>query len=349
MGMPGESCVNHSFCFSNYCRLGHCGWEQSVISGPLAYERVVVAVDSADRSHVLFEEFAGADSGVILSSRTPDGGWSRVLVTRGTVQGASMAIDQFGQPALTVFSQNNLKLWRLNNATWSSQLIPGTNTYGDSALAFDRGGSPHVAYFHPNSYTARYAVRDGGMWSTTVLGSTGEHGVGLALDSMGSAHVCFDDYPNRRLMYATNQSGAWVSEVAASFDAGLQNCAIAVDAKREPHLVAYVNNFTTEERTVYATRTTNGTWALETLRGGGSNDGFIKPSIFINPAGVPVVGYRSYDNSSCWIALAWREAASWQMRRFAYVCGSVGSSGMALESNGTPVFVVTSTTFSFYR
>jgi hypothetical protein len=223
----------------------------------------------------------------------------------GSPRDPSLAFHPQGYPYVAYFDDalNNLVLTHKQGGEWVSDTVDQVDGRVP-VLKFDSQGRPAIAY-HYRLTAMRYAFWSGSAW---VLENIGSGGVGdflsFALDANDVPHVVFRDPDNDRLWYSRRGPGGWINEPIVEGTSGTRDCAIAVDAAGNPHIM-YVQNSPFMMR--YATKA-GGVWSYESVDSTGTPT-LSASSIRIDAAGVPQVAYQ--EGAAGELAFASRTGGVW--------------------------------------
>ena len=100
---------------------------------------------------------------------------------------------------------------------WVIDMIYGFDVWSNGgsylALALDKAGLPHVAYYNGTTKDLKYAYFDNTSWhkETVISGGAGPY-VSLALDSNDMPHISYYDAKNASLKYVYNNGLQWKPE-----------------------------------------------------------------------------------------------------------------------------------------
>lgn len=137
----------------------------------------------------------------------PDGGAREKNRDRG--MGNSIAIDRSGNPLISYFNTESLKVARLINGAWKFEVVdrfPLNEQWSwrafRSTLLLDRNGNPHIGY--QSSLGLKHAWWDGTRWITRLIvapaGTTFDGA--MAMDSKDNLYFCYTDPRDRSLKLA---------------------------------------------------------------------------------------------------------------------------------------------------
>ncbi len=124
-----------------------------------------------------------------------------------------LAFDSNDNPGISYYKESQLDGFglmfaELDGASWDITNVDGWKTGGNSSLAYDSLGRPHIAYSEPHpTWDVRYAAYDGSSWNLEIanLNHYGAGGLSMALDPEDTAHIAFANYG--QLGYTKNGPG----------------------------------------------------------------------------------------------------------------------------------------------
>jgi hypothetical protein len=213
----------------------------------------------------------------------------------------SLAIDGEGTPHLSYIdctggsdsrncsSGGRLMYATLDNGSWARTWIDqSVAVNGDTSLALDSTGSPHIAYYAPSGSKLKYASLGAGVWAVDEVASPA--GMGLSLD-------LYDDRP--RIAYATasgslrlasRSGGSWATSILGpttwSATLGGMGPELGVDASDVAHIVYAALD---GSHAIIRYGRYDGTWESEPVSVSSWYDYY--PSLALDGAGRPRVTY----------------------------------------------------------
>ena len=203
---------------------------------------------------------------------------------------------------------------------------------GESAVALDSSGNPHIAYFEGNNDDLRYAHWDGSCWQISTVDAEAIIYWGnpsIAIDSADSPHIAYYEYGDGDLRYAYWDGSSWqISVVDGELDVGECNH-LVMDSLDRPH-IAY---FSTSLGDIKYARWDGSIWHIETVDddAGGLTQSV---SLALDDNEYPHITYCSHAA----LTYAHWDGSSWQIDTLESVgSGVVGVySSIALDSNDYP-------------
>lgn len=193
---------------------------------------------------------------------------------------------------------------------------------GDTALAVDAAGRPHVAYHCAAPSVVRYARKDGAIWQIETVDGADSRDISLALGHDERPHIA---YANDGLRHAWRTGGDWQIETIDGAPGTGRDASLAIDPTGHP-AIAYTGP-QDYPRLIYAHIAAGG-WQTETIDAAGG----AYPSLKFDAAGRPHVSYTRND-----LFYAVNRGDGWEVTAVT-VCpifDSVGSS-LAFDSAGRP-------------
>jgi hypothetical protein len=175
-----------------------------------------------------------------------------------------------------------------DNTNWDSEVVDsfgGLSTNTGLSVALDSQGRPHVAYYALKGADLRYAVREGGTWTTETVDEYQVVGpdCSIALDAEDSPHICYYDKTNEELEYARRNGTGWDVEQVDWLGIVGVGTSIAVGPEGDV-FVAYIG-----ARTLRCGHRVNGTWNVTEVDTGQGH--VYTPSLLVDAEGEPHILY----------------------------------------------------------
>lgn len=185
--------------------------------------------------------------------------WEVTIVT--TIGGTDVYLDldpsgnahlsfKVGSPSLTYD-----KIYYATNTSGSfvvEAFDPSAGVGGDTGIAVDSNGRPHIVYRDYENAAVKYAYYNGSTWEVAVVDSSGganEH-TRIALDSNDNPHVIYSDEDAEVLRYATKEGSSFILEDVNR----MGNTDVKLDSSDIPHIVHTYSTGTTTEILKYSVR-----------------------------------------------------------------------------------------------
>ncbi len=214
------------------------------------------------------------------------------------------------------------------SAWYIQALDAATHASGETSLALDANGYPHISFFDVNPEALKYAVWNGSSWNiqTVTTSSSPSTYTSLALDANGDAHISY--YASYGLSYAAWNGSSWdIQDVDGGGDVG-RYCSLALDANGDPHISYYD---ATNHDLKYAAWNRS-RWTVETV----DSEGWVGKytSISLDANDYPRVSYHDWTNQD--LKYAARGMHTWTIQTVDRI-GAVGeSTSLALAGTGYP-------------
>ncbi|HII98396.1 MAG TPA: PQQ-binding-like beta-propeller repeat protein [Methanoregula sp.] len=216
--------------------------------------------------------------------------------------------------------------------TWNIETVDSDGDVGDyTTLALDSSDNPHISYLDFTNYNLKYAVRNGGSWTTQIVDSGG-HTVGwypsLALDSTDNPRISYLDSFNDDLKYAVWNGASWNIETVSAGGASQEPTSLALDSSGVPHIGYHSFD---DSDLKYASW--NGTgWTIEVV----DNNGVVglDPSLVLDSTDNPHISY--YDQTNADLKYAKWNGAAWSIETVDSDNDVGMDSSLVLDSSGNP-------------
>ncbi len=174
--------------------------------------------------------------------------------------------------------------------TWRTETLP-VCLKGTPQMTVDAAGALHLVGWK-SFWTSEivHATNAGGTWSEETLDISSSPR-DIAVDASGQLHVVYRG--SRTIMYATTDAdGAWISEQIDTVWNGGSYSSLAVTPDGGVH-VAYSDGGTLDNHGVrYASRSPDGTWAVDQVVDTGVRDGIEGVAIGVDGSGTVFIAYN---------------------------------------------------------
>ncbi len=207
----------------------------------------------------------------------------------GTSTRTSIALDDNGHAHISFaakYPHTVLRYAEWTGVDWSIETVdPSKGIGGESSVALDSIGNPHIAYVGNSSL--KYAKWTGSEWSIETVDSSGNVGSypSIAINSKDLPRISYHDRMNDDLKYAKWTGSEWLNEtVDAAHNVG-QWTSLALDDDGFPHISYYDEG---NEDLKYA-KWTGSEWLNETVDAYGRMGWFT--SIALDASNNPHISY----------------------------------------------------------
>lgn len=270
-----------------------------------------IAIDSADKVHILYYD----DAGSLKYATNSSGNWERSPIEGlGNVGSrSSIAIDSNDVIHISYFDSANLDLKHATNISgeWTVTTVDSLGNVGsNSSIVCDSLDRVHIGYHDTTNKSLKYAVKENGRWASVTLDDNGHTGLGISIasDFTNAIHISYIEdrsvYKNFQLQYnyhlkyITNISGEWVAKTVYSptqdgeFTFAIPSLAssIAVDRGNFAHISYHQPRL---KDLIYVSNS-SGSWSVDTLADDGDT-GFY-PSICIDSGNKVHLSYHDKTN-----------------------------------------------------
>ncbi len=175
-------------------------WDVSTVTTGYLYGPLDIALDSDGTPQIVWHNHDNEDGSY---GRLENGEWVNTDIRSSGHDGwdINVALDSSGSPhVLSVDpaqfgSQNGLEYATLDGETWTVETVgtgPLPYEFGNS-IAIDSQDRPHIVWFDDQGKDLKYAIRDSGGWTISIVDSAGDVGryPSLALDQDGNPVVSY--------------------------------------------------------------------------------------------------------------------------------------------------------------
>lgn len=254
-----------------------------------------IKIDSNNTPHIAYFAYG------LLKYASLDGNtWNTESVSGSGGQYASLALDSSTDSPRIAYCGDGLQLasWNSLSSTWEGQKVDdvcgGGDFGGETSLALDNDGNPHIAYHGGSNGPLRYIAFDGASWTPPSEIAGSGVGTSIALDSLGVPHIAFCGGDSISVpQHATPNGSNWDIVPMGAFDPPeAHTCGmiwLAMDQFDTPH-AAYQENHLNDIR--YLTRT-GGSWAGETVDANIGFNGLYYSPIAVGPDGLAWIAYSN--------------------------------------------------------
>lgn len=201
------------------------------------------------------------------------------------------AFDDSGDPLDAIGNGPRLRVAigdGMTSGTWSVESVDNVGDVGRyCSIVYGPGGRIHVAYYDATNFNLKYAVRNAGVWTTSVVDGTaniaGLH-TSIAINpDTNHPNIAYYDLTNSALMLAEFDGIAWTrSTVDATGDTGLYPD-LKFDTVRDVVYIIYHDASFESARIAIKPIASPGWTKLDTIETGGVG---VRPSIAIDSAGL---------------------------------------------------------------
>lgn len=215
--------------------------------------------------------------------------------------------------------------------TWTVETVDTSGLNGgDSSLALDSGGNPHVGYIDSTNCLLKYAMKNGNTWSIETV-DKGIQDLSLRLDAHGNPRIAY--YTGSRLKYAARNGNAWAIEVVDNADTVGRDPSLALDSNGNPR-ISYCD--LTNGDLKYAEKR-GSDWVIETVDH--SKNVILGTSIALDNDGNPHISYLQSDimfnDPDIRLKYAVKNGENWVIETVEQGNNRQDSS-LALDRNGNP-------------
>jgi len=195
-------------------------WDHMTVDFPGMGNLSSIAVDASGRPHIAYRDYL---QGFVKYGRKNDGNSWQVWIVDGSGfagSGLSLALDSAGNPHISYFRRDHAidtgdLMYAKGTCTPNGQSascsfsrvmvdqeVHSSNSGGNSSIAIDSSGIPHIGYVDTTDQQLRWARKlpDIG-WDKTNVVHLPSGNVSLVPDADGFPHIAYEDRDNNRLRY----------------------------------------------------------------------------------------------------------------------------------------------------
>jgi len=303
-------------------------WQtEVVIQGGIVGDYPVLALDAADRPHIIYRDGPSSGQGAIKYAWFDGVDWQMEIVdTAGNLGywGNDLVIDYAGRPHAVYGDWDSAEIryaCRISD-TWQVETV--VNKGHGHALAVDAAGRPHIAYYDYRADGIWYAYKDASSWHMQQVDATGWSYPSLQLDDSGNPSLCYEG-KDSTLRYAWFDGGSWYTQTVDGQEAAAA-CSLALDGAGQPRIVYTVN------RIVHYAWRDAGVWHTLAVDAGTTWNGC--NSLALDAAGRPHISY--YDDGNDDLRHAWFNGTGWATDTVDSPGQMGGRSSIAMDCQGRP-------------
>jgi hypothetical protein len=321
----------------NYAYETASGWAFEVIDSSGSPGRYAsLRIDGNNRPHISHNTIGSENLKYAFFDGTE---WQLQTVDSQGVVGrdASLALNALGYPHISYYDLDNkaLKYAHDEGFGWWIETVDGDGDVGwDTSIELDSLGVPHVSYYDYWNNDLKYAVRYSPGWEIEVAASSGANGrfTSVALDSNLYPHMSHYDDVNGDVLHTFKDENGWHTEmVDGSGDVGNDGTSIALDSLGHAH-IAYCEQSSDIYPEYLKYAFWDGVeWQIDVIDGPEIRPR--DPTLVLDPAGFPHIGYRDHSNRQA--KHAYEDATGWHIEVISEFAG-IGRVSIALDRNGIP-------------
>jgi hypothetical protein len=196
---------------------------------------------------------------------------------------------------------------------WFIEIVAGSGGMwgGETSIAVNSSGYPHISYYEGSSSDLKYARWTGSAWSIQTVDSGGSVGEdsSICLNSSGYAHISYYDSSNMNLKYANWTGSTWNIVTVDTASGTGTHTSLAIDSLDYPHISYYDWN---AHDLKYA-KWTGSIWSIETVDSGGGWDAGEASSIALDSSGYPHISYKYEDMDDTYLRYARWTGGFWSI------------------------------------
>lgn len=211
-------------------------WHYEVVDpAPWTGSYASLALDTDGQPHVAYQDSSNLD--LKYASRS-DSGWQVETVhSEGDVgYYASLDLDADGNPHIShAYAMGSVWYATRDEQGWHLENPGPGHEAGDTSLAVDAQGYPHIVFHNDDTDALQYLYKDAGGWNLSDLAGAAYTGASLsmALDAAGELHISYYDANGSALKY---YHGGTATVVDSDPDTIWGHSSIALNAAGRPRI-----------------------------------------------------------------------------------------------------------------
>ena len=251
-------------------------WVTTVLDeGPSVGEFASLAIDGQNVLHAAY--YAATPMDLVYARLEPGGEWEIDTADpsgHDVGQYSSIAVSKVDEEdeegAVVHIAYHNAtsnELWYATNGTgaWVPEVVEATPEPGDdvgehAALALDKNGFPHIAYYDVPNGLLRYASKETGVWELSTVPNDGNAGKNTAITVYkGVVYIAYQAVDSFDMMVASGGPDEWTVELVDGSDKDVgEAVSIGVDSSKKIHVTYRDAN----DRDLHYAVRSGGEWTL---------------------------------------------------------------------------------------
>ena len=307
-GYPHISYVRDYTRMLRYAYKDAMGWHGQDVGVEPSGECTSIVLDSAGYPHMAFGEDGYSVDDRYVYAYLDGGGWHfHTLAQEAWVgQYSSLVVEDDGTAHVAYEGYDYKTQYAYRDPVygeWFPEIVEiGDEIAWHTELAFDPSARQHLTYYDMMNQYLRYAFHDGSLWHTEIADTAVQANGTIAVDDSSVPHVCYVERDTYFLRYGYRSESVWTFETMPGIT--YSRPSMVLDSNGKAH-VCFVNS---SSELKYAKRDVSG-WFVETVDGSGSAANFDQPSIDLDSAGYPHIGY--YLTIGRDLRYAYRDGSGW--------------------------------------